>query len=174
MISASAITTLGVPEPTVIRKSGIFLPLALVRFSRYAMIRQTIIPRDAAQTAAIILFRPELKIDFRDVITCQYFKVRLPGSNRDLPIFTVKEVATTDANGITTTIIAKQLTRIVTGIRQRPRSTMFGRVDFPDTVMYSRFPITKLDMYRMISAIAIRNTARFVASVRPSWDPMYT
>ena len=34
MISARAITTLGVPDPTVIRKSGIRRPFTCVRFSR--------------------------------------------------------------------------------------------------------------------------------------------
>ena len=61
-----------------------------------------------------------------------------------LPRFLVKEVAATEKKGMMTTIRAKITTSRVTAIRHRPRSTMLGRVDLPDTVMHCFLPTTKL------------------------------
>ena len=109
------------------------------------MIRQMIIPREAAQAAEIRLFWPEPRMDLRVRMVCQYLKVMFPVSKMDLPIFMVKEVMNTVAKGMATTTMANRLTTTVMGIRHFPRSTMLGRVDLPDTVMYSRLPTTKLD-----------------------------
>ncbi len=93
---------------------------------------------------------------------------------RGLPRFFVKEVVATEKKGIITTIRAKSTTNRVMGMRHRPRSTMLGRVDLPETVMYCFLPTTKLLTYSTTLAMTIRNTARVVASVRPSWLPMLT
>ena len=67
------------------------------------MMRHTTIPMDAAQTAAIMLFLPELKMDFLVIMVFQYLKVMFPGAIKGFPIFTVIEVINTDIKGITTT-----------------------------------------------------------------------
>ena len=46
------------------------------------------------------------------------------------------------ANGMRMTITAKRLTITVSGTRQPRRSTVFGRVDLPLTVMYCFFAMT--------------------------------
>ena len=89
-------------------------------------------------------------------------------------MFIVTDVEMTVQNGMTTTRIAKSVTRIVTGILHLPKSTMDGCVDFPDTVMYSFFPTMKFDTYKIINATAMRKTARQVACVSPSSFPICT
>ena len=102
-------------------------------------------PAVAATEAEIMEFLAEFRICCLVNTTCQYFVVKLPASNRLLPILVVKEVAKTVAKGIPTTIIAKIITRAVTGIRHFPRSTIFGRVDLPETVIYCLRPTTKVE-----------------------------
>ena len=135
IISARAIATLGVPDPTVIRKSGIFLPGTFVRLSRYAIMMHIIIPNDAAHTDVIMLLPVDERIELREKMVSQYFKVKLPSSNTDLPILTVNEVANTDMNGITMTTTANRPTSMVSGSLHFPRSTILGRTDLPEIIM---------------------------------------
>ena len=90
---------------------------------------------------------------------------------RGFPRFFVNDVIATVANGIMTTIKANAATRIVTGNLHLPSSTMFGRVDFPETVIYCFLPHTKFETYSTRLAIIINDTANAVASVRPSAEP---
>ena len=120
---------------TAIRKSGIRLPFIFVRFSRYAIITQMIMPSVAAMKAASKLFRADFRIDDREKIFPQNFSVAFPDAKTDFPIFRVKEVEMTERNGITTTMKAKSPTRTVRGIRHFRRSTIFGRTDFPEMVI---------------------------------------
>ena len=62
-----------------------------------------------------------------------------------LPRFFVNDVIATVANGSATTTSANSATATVTGSRQRPSSTMLGRVDLPDTVMYCFLPHRNVD-----------------------------
>jgi hypothetical protein len=137
------------------------------------MTQDTIIPKVAAKIAAYILFLAEPIIDFLVNMVFQYFVVKLP-KDKVSPIFTVKEVRNTVANGITTTITANIETNKVIGNLHLPRSTIFGLVDFPDTVMYCFLPMGTVEIYSIINANAIRKTANTVASVSPSWEPIYT
>ena len=92
-----------------------------------------------------------------------------------MPRFFLKEVAIIVAKGTRITMQANRLTSTVMGVRHLPRSTMLGRVDLPDTVMYCFRAITTSDRYRMMMASTIRNTARPVASLMPSAPrPMYS
>ena len=170
-MSESAMTTLGVPEPTVIRKSGMRLPLTRVRVSKYAITQEMTIPNDAAIVAETKLFLAEPMIAFLVKMVFQYFSV-IFCREIGFPIFTVKEVNATVTNGITTTTNANRHTKMVIGILHLPKSTMFGRVDFPDTVIYWRFPTTNVETYNTIFAIIMRNTASVVASVKHSCEPM--
>ena len=71
MMSARAMTTLGVPLPTVIKKSGISRPFASVRFKSHAMTTLTIMPKVAARKAYVMLFLNEFKIDLREKMIFQ-------------------------------------------------------------------------------------------------------
>ena len=101
----------------------------------------------------------------------QNLKVML-SSDRGLPIFTVIDVNATVRKGKRTMTMAKILTIRVNTIRQRPKSTIVGLVDFPETVMYCFRPTTKVEMKRTKLATSIRNTANVVASIRPSCVPI--
>ena len=72
-------------------------------------------------------------------------KVKLPSANSDLPTSILNEVVRMVAKGMSTTMTANRLTMTVSGTRHLPRSTMFGRVDLPDTVMYCFRATTKSD-----------------------------
>ena len=71
IIKAKAITTLGVPLPTVIKKSGICRPLARVRVNSQAITHEIIIPAVAATEAAIKLFFAVSRIPLRVNNICQ-------------------------------------------------------------------------------------------------------
>ena len=86
-----------------------------------------------------------------------------------LPTSILKDVEKMVANGISTTMTANRETSAVAGTRQERRSTMAGRTDLPDTVMYWRLASTTSEMNRMMTAITIRKTAMPVASFRPCW-----
>ena len=58
---------------------------------------------------------------------------------------------------------------MVSGQRHLPRSTMLGRVDLPDTVMYCFRATTKSDRYRMMMAMRhqeYRQTRRVADALR--------
>ena len=71
MISARAITTLGVPLPTVIRKSGICRPRAFVRVRSQAITLEMAMPAVAATEAEIRLFFAVSRMPFRVSRICQ-------------------------------------------------------------------------------------------------------
>ena len=127
-------------------------------------------PTVAVTAPKIRLFFRQSSVSWREKISVHWPKVKLPGSVRLLPTSTLKEVVRMVAKGIRITTTAKRLTSTVSGMRHLRKSTMFGRVDLPLTVIYWRFAITKSDTYSTITAITIRNTARPVASLRP-WVP---
>ena len=91
-----------------------------------------------------------------------------------LPRFTVKLVIATVANGMITTISANAVTSSVTGRRHLPSSTMLGRVDLPETVMYCFLPQMNVEMYITMLTITISDTASVVPSVSPSGEPTCT
>ena len=171
IINARAIVTLGVPEPKVIRKSGILFPFTLVLCNRYAIIHEITIPKNAAASPAIILFLVELSME---ALENTLFHALIDILERPIgfPMFTVKEVSATVTKGKITTKNEKIEIMTVIGILHFPSSTMFGLVDFPLIVMYCLFPITKVVMYKTIFAIAIRNTASTIASLSPSSEPI--
>ena len=170
MISARAMTTLGVPLPTVIKKSGICRPLARVRVKSHAITHDMAIPAVAATEADMRLFFAVSGIPLRVNKMFQYRVVKFAAES-GLPRFFVNDVSATVANGITTTISANIATKIVTGVRHFPSSTMFGRVDLPDTVIYCFLPHMNVEMYSTRLAIIISDTANVVASVSPSAEP---
>ena len=171
IINARAIVTLGVPEPKVIRKSGILYPFTLVLCNRYAIIHEITIPKNAAASPAIILFLVELSME---ALENTLFHALIDILERPIgfPMFTVKEVSATVTKGKITTKNEKIEIMTVIGILHFPSSTMFGLVDFPLIVMYCLFPITKVVTYKTMFAIAIRNTASTIASLSPSSEPM--
>ncbi len=170
MIKARAITTLGVPLPKAIKKSGTLRSFALVRVKSHAMTHEIKIPALAAALAAIKLFLIVSRMPLRVNKISQYLKVKLDAES-GLPKFFVNELMKTVANGIITTIKANKNTKIVTGTRHLPSSTILGLTDFPEIVIYCLEDNTKLEIYKIKIAISINETARAVASVRPSGDP---
>jgi hypothetical protein len=101
-------------------------------------------PAVAAIEPAIKLFQPDCSMAFRVKIRFQCRKVIL-SRVRPLPMFMVIDVVATVRNGKTTIIKAKALISIVNKRRHLPKSTILGRVDFPETVIYCFFPITKVE-----------------------------
>ena len=71
MISARAMITLGVPLPTVIRKSGMRRPLACVRVSSQAIAQEITMPTVAAAEAATRLFLAVSRMPLRATRMCQ-------------------------------------------------------------------------------------------------------
>ena len=71
MISARAITTLGVPLPSVIRKSGMRRPFACVRVSSQAIAQEIAMPAVAAADAATKLFLAVSRMPLRVKRMCQ-------------------------------------------------------------------------------------------------------
>ena len=95
-------------------------------------------------------------------------------ASRGLPRFIVKEVIATVANGMITTTSAKAVTSSVTGRRHLPSSTILGRVDLPETVMYCFLPTMNVEKYITMLTITISDTASVVPSVSPSGEPTCT
>ena len=103
----------------------------------------TTIPTVAVTTPKIRLFFRQLMVSEREKMVCHWVRVKFSESKRDLPTSILKEVVRMVAKGISTTIMANRLTSTVSGTRHLPRSTMLGRVDLPDTVMYCFRATTK-------------------------------
>ena len=91
---------------------------------------------------------------------------------RGFPILTVNDVIATVINGKIITKNEKIEIIIVIGNLHFPNSTIFGLVDLPLIVIYCLFPTTKVDIYRITLDINIKNTARDIASVSPSSEPI--
>ena len=132
-------------------------------------------PMVAVITPKIRLFFRQFIVSVREKMVFHWLKVKFSASKSDLPTSILNEVVRIVAKGISTTMMANRLTRMVNGQRHLPRSTMLGRVDLPDTVMYCLRATTKSDRYRMMMASAIRNTAKPVASLMPCAPrPLYS
>ena len=136
MIRPRAITTLGVPDPRVMRKSGILRPLTRVRCSRYAMVKEITIPMVAAAAAKVMELMRLSIMSSRPKILVQCMVVKLLASKSPLPRFFLTEVVAMVIKGMMITMMENRLTSTVVSPRHLPRSTILGRVDLPETVMY--------------------------------------
>ena len=103
-------------------------------------------PMVAAIAAKIMLFFKLSMISLRPKIFVQCMVVKLLASNRPLPRFFLKEVVRMVMNGRMITMKENRLTPAVVTQRHLPRSTMLGRVDLPDTVMYCLRAMTTSEM----------------------------
>ena len=87
-------------------------------------------------------------------------------------MFTVNDVIATVINGKIITKNEKIEIIIVIGNLHFPNSTIFGLVDLPLIVIYCFLPTTNVEIYKIILDINIKNTARVIASVSPSSEPI--
>ena len=171
IISAKAIVTLGVPEPNVIKKSGILFPFTFVLCNRYAITQEIKIPKNAAAVAARKLFVVELIIEALEKTFSHAFNDKFDKVS-GFPMFTVNDVIATVINGKIITKNEKIEIIIVIGNLHFPNSTIFGLVDLPLIVIYCFLPTTNVEIYKIILDINIKNTARVIASVSPSSEPI--
>ena len=131
------------------------------------MVQATTMPTVAATAAKTREFLKLFMVSTRPNTVFQLERVKFPARKTLLPTSILKEVKRIVPKGITMTTTAKRATITVSGSRQERRSTIAGRTDLPETVMYCRLASTTSDRKRMMTASSIRKTARPVASLRP-------
>ena len=110
------------------------------------MVKEMMMPMVAATAAKVMELMRLSMMSSRLKILVQCMVVKLLASNSPLPRFFLTEVVAMVMKGMTITMMENRLTSAVVSPRQRPRSTMLGRVDLPDTVMYCLRATTTSEM----------------------------
>lgn len=87
-------------------------------------------PMVAVITPKIRLFFRQFIVSVAEKMVFHWLKVKFR-TKSDLPTSILNEVVRIVAKGISTTMMANRLTRMVSRQRHLPRSTMLGRVDLP-------------------------------------------
>ena len=124
-------------------------------------------PMVAATAAKTREFFRQLIVSVLANTPVQLDVVKFVASRTLFPISILKDVVRIVTKGRTTTITAKSETRTVMGMRQARRSTIAGRTDLPETVMYCFLASRTSEINRTIRPTTMRNTARPVASFMP-------